>query len=352
MKAFAMLGLDRVGWIEKPRPECGPLDAIVRPIAVSPCTSDVHTVFEGALGDRRDMILGHEAVGEVVEVGALVRDFRPGDRVIVTAITPDWGSLEAQRGYAMHSGGMLAGWKFSNFKDGVFAEFFHVNEADANLAHLPEDMEPGAAAMLCDMMPTGLHAAELAEVQFGEDVAVIGIGPVGLMAVAGCRLRGAANIYAVGTRAKCREVAAAYGANHFLSYRDGDLAEQILAQTQGRGVDKVCIAGGGADTFDAAIRMVKPGGIVASVNYLGEGDFVNIPRADWGCGMAHKQIRGGLMPGGRLRAERLAAMVETGRIDPSLMITHRFHGFGHIEEALLLMKNKPADLIKPVVYLD
>lgn len=159
MKAFAMLGLDRVGWIEKPRPECGPLDAIVRPIAVSPCTSDVHTVFEGALGDRRDMILGHEAVGEVVEVGALVRDFRPGDRVIVTAITPDWGSLEAQRGYAMHSGGMLAGWKFSNFKDGVFAEFFQVNEADANLAHLPEDMEPGAAAMLCDMMPTGLHAA-------------------------------------------------------------------------------------------------------------------------------------------------------------------------------------------------
>ena len=185
MKAVAMLGLDRVGWIEKPRPECGPLDAIVRPIAVSPCTSDVHTVFEGALGDRRDMILGHEAVGEVVEVGALVRDFRPGDRVIVTAITPDWGSLEAQRGYAMHSGGMLAGWKFSNFKDGVFAEFFHVNEADANLARLPEDMEPGAAAMLCDMMPTGLHAAELAEVQFGEDVAVIGIGPVGLMAVAG-----------------------------------------------------------------------------------------------------------------------------------------------------------------------
>ena len=148
MKAFAMLGLDRVGWIEKPRPECGPLDAIVRPIAVSPCTSDVHTVFEGALGDRRDMILGHEAVGEVVEVGALVRDFRPGDRVIVTAITPDWGSLEAQAGYSMHSGGMLAGWKFSNFKDGVFAEFFHVNEADANLARLPEGVEPASAVML------------------------------------------------------------------------------------------------------------------------------------------------------------------------------------------------------------
>ena len=352
MKAFAMLRLGQVGWIEKPRPVCGPLDAVVRPIAVSPCTSDVHTVWEGALGDRHDMILGHEAVGEVVETGALVRDFRPGDRVVVTAITPDWGSQEAQRGYAMHSGGMLAGWKFSNFKDGVFAEYFHVNEADANLARLPAGMDPGVAAMLCDMMPTGLHAAELAEVQFGEDVAVIGIGPVGLMAVAGCRLRGAANIYAVGTRQVCRDAARVYGANHFLSYRDGDLAEQILAATNGRGVDKVCIAGGGVDTFDAAVRMVKPGGIVASVNYLGEGEFVKLPRAAWGCGMAHKQIRGGLMPGGRLRAERLAAMVMAGRIDPGLMLTHRFRGMAQIEQALLLMRDKPADLIKPVVYLD
>ena len=136
MKGFALLGMGKTGWIEKARPVCGALDAIVRPIAVSPCTSDVHTVWEGALGERKDLILGHEAVGEVVEVGSLVRDFVPGDRVIVTAITPDWGSEEAQRGFAMHSGGMLAGWKFSNYKDGVFAEFFHVNEADANLAKL------------------------------------------------------------------------------------------------------------------------------------------------------------------------------------------------------------------------
>ena len=67
------------------------------------------------------MILGHECCAEVVEVGSLVRDFKPGDRVLVPAITPDWNSLEAQAGYSMHSGGMLAGWKFSNFKDGVFA---------------------------------------------------------------------------------------------------------------------------------------------------------------------------------------------------------------------------------------
>lgn len=109
MKALARLGIGKTGWIERDVPMCGPMDAICRPIALAPCTSDIHTVWEGAIGDRKDMILGHEAVGEVVEVGELVKDFKPGDRVIVPAITPDWNSREAQAGYQMHSGGMLAG---------------------------------------------------------------------------------------------------------------------------------------------------------------------------------------------------------------------------------------------------
>ena len=192
MKGYAMLGIGRTGWIEKEVPVCGPNDALLRPIAVSPCTSDIHTVWEGAIGVRCDMILGHEAVGEVVETGSLVRDFKPGDRVIVPAITPDWSSVEAQAGYAMHSGGMLAGWKFSNIKDGVFAEYFHVNDADGNLAHLPDGLDPACAVMLSDMVPTGFHGAELAGVQYGDSVCVIGIGPVGLMAVAAAQLKGAA----------------------------------------------------------------------------------------------------------------------------------------------------------------
>ena len=147
------------------------------------------------------------------------------------------------------------------------------------------------------------------------------------------------------------DVAAKYGATDFLSYKNGDLAEQILDRTKGKGVDKVVVAGGTADTFDAAIRMVKPGGIIANVNYLGEGDFVKIPRTEWGCGMAHKQIRGGLMPGGRLRTERLLRLIETKRVDPSLLLTHKFYGFSHVEQALYLMKDKTPDLIKPVVRL-
>ncbi len=297
------------------------------------------------------MILGHEAVGRVVEVGSLVKDFKPGDRVIVPAITPDWASLQAQGGYSMHSGGMLAGWKFSNFKDGVFGELFHVNEADGNLALLPDSLDPAAAVMLSDMVPTGLHGVELADVQFGDTVCVIGIGPVGLMSVAGAAIRGASRLFAVGSRPNCVELAKEYGATDIINYRDGDIVKQVMELTKGQGVDRVVIAGGDNDTFAQAIDMLKPGGRIGNVNYLGSGDFVKIPRVEWGCGMGHKTIAGGLMPGGRLRMEKLASLMETGRLDPGKMLTHRFEGFEIMEKALMLMKDKPKDLIKPVVII-
>jgi len=351
MKGFAMLGIGKIGWIEKERPFCGPLDAICRPLALAPCTSDVHTVWAGAIGDRHDMILGHECIGEVVEVGAYVKDFKPGDRVIVPAITPDWGSLEAQSGYAQHSGGMLAGWKFSNFKDGVFAEFFHVNEADANLALLPEGINPAEAVMLVDMVVTGFHGAELAEVKLGDSVCVIGIGPVGLMSVAGANHMGASYIYAVGSRINCAEAAKFYGATDIINYKEGDIVEQVLAKTKGKGVDRVIIAGGDVDTFAQAVKILKPGGTIGSVNYLGEGETIGIPRVEWGVGMGHKKINAGLTPGGRLKMEKLVSLLETKKLDVSKLITHRFEGIENIEQALMLMKDKPANVIKPVVTI-
>lgn len=351
MKGFAMKKIGATGWVEKEIPSCGPMDAICKPVALAPCTSDIHTVWSGAIGERSDMILGHEAVGEIVEVGSLVRDFKVGDRVLVSAITPDWNSLEAQGGFAMHSGGMLAGWKFSNFKDGVFAEYFHVNDADGNLAHLPAEMDLGAAAMLADMVPTGFHGAELADISFGDNVAVIGIGPVGLMSVAASAIRGAAEIFAVGSRRNCIDLAVEFGATQIINYRQGDIVEQILDKTHGEGVDKVIVAGGDNATFAQAMEILKPGGIIGNVNYLGEGDTVPLPRVQWGCGMGHKQLRGGLMPGGRRRSERLARLVQTGRIHPEKLITHTFHGLENVEPALMLMKDKPRDLIKPLVLI-
>ncbi len=117
MKGFAMVDFGKVAWVEKDGPQPGPYDAIVKPLAVAPCTSDIHTVYEAAFPKEMcefSRILGHEAVGEIVEVGSRVKDFKPGNRVVVPAITPDWRTLDVQRGYHQHSGGMLAGWKFSN----------------------------------------------------------------------------------------------------------------------------------------------------------------------------------------------------------------------------------------------
>lgn len=352
MKGYAMLKIGSVGWVEKERPACGSMDAICKPLAIAICTSDVHTVWEGAVGERHDMILGHECCAEVVEVGADVKDFKPGDRVLVPAITPDWNSLEAQAGYAMHSGGMLAGWKFSNFKDGVFAEYFHVNDADGNLAHLPKEINVVDACMLSDMVPTGFHGVELADVQFGDVVLVIGIGPVGLMAVAGTNMRGAARIIAVGSRPVCVEAAKKYGASDVINYKNGPIEDQVMQLTDGKGVDRVIIAGGTVDTFASAVKALKPGGKIGSVNYLGSGDSIRIPRVEWGVGMGHKAIVGGLMPGGRLRMEKLGALVAAGKLDVSLLSTHVYEGWDKLPEALQIMKDKPADVIKPVVVLE
>ena len=352
MKGYAMLKIGESGWIEKDRPVCGPADAIVKPLAVAICTSDVHTLWEGAIGERHNMILGHEACGEVVEVGSLVKDFKPGDKVLIPAITPDWNSVEAQAGYSMHSGGMLAGWKFSNFKDGVFGEVFHVNDADGNLALLPSNIDPVDACMLSDMVPTGFHGAELADVQYGDSVLVIGIGPVGLMGVAGAALRGAARIIAVGTRPNCVEAAKKYGAEEFISYKNGPIDEQVLKMTNGKGVDKVIIAGGGVETFAEAVRSLKAGGKIGNVNYLGKGDYIQIPRVEWGVGMGHKAILGGLMPGGRLRMEKLGALVASGKLNVHHLVSHVFDGWENLEKALFMMRDKPADLIKPVVRIE
>lgn len=157
---------------------------------------------------------------------------------------------------------------------------------------------------------------------------------------------------AVGTRPVCVEAAKKYGASDFISYKNGPIDEQVLKMTNGKGVDKVVIAGGDCSTFEPAIKALKPGGKIGNVNYLGSGQYVNIPRVEWGVGMGHKQINGGLMPGGRLRMEKLGSLVSSGRLNVHHLVSHVFDGWDHLEEALFLMRDKPSDLIKPVVRIE
>ena len=210
-----------VGWLEIPKPQIqNPYDAILEPVAVSPCTSDVHSaranmaggnaasnLILGKTGQKRpDIVLGHEAVGRVVEVGALVTDFKVGDVVSVPCVTPNWLTLEVQNGWYQHSGGQ-AGGRFTSLRDhGVFGEYFRIPFADMNLARIPEGVSLAAGVMATDMITTGFSAVEMAEVAYGDTVVVIGIGPVGLMSVAGAALRGAGRIIAVGGREVTREL--------------------------------------------------------------------------------------------------------------------------------------------------
>ena len=347
MKAFVMKSIDAVGFMEKPIPKPGPNDAVIKTTKALICTSDSHTVH-GAIGPRENLTLGHEAVGVVHAVGGAVRMFKPGDRVVVGAITPDWGALASQAGHSSQSAGPLGGWKFANVKDGVFAEYFHVNEADANMALIPNDLADESAVYCCDMMSTGFMAAENGEIPIGGTVAVFALGPIGLMAVAGAKLRGAGLVIGVDSVPGRQELARAYGADVIVDFTKQDAVARIMELTGGVGVDCAIEALGAETSFQNCVKVTKPGGTISNAGYHGKGDFVGIPRLDWGVGMAEKTIRTGLCPGGRLRMERLLRILQSGQVDPTRMTTHTF-AFDELERAFHVMDKKLDGVIKPLI---
>ncbi|WP_316528812.1 NAD(P)-dependent alcohol dehydrogenase [Kitasatospora brasiliensis] len=347
MKAFVMKEIGRVGFLEKPVPRPGPNDAVVRTTRALICTSDSHTV-QGGIGPRENLTLGHEAVGVVHEVGGEVKDFKPGDRVLVGAITPDWGDLNSQNGHPSQSGGALGGFQFANLKDGVFAEYFHVNDADANLAKIPESISDADAVYCADMLSTGFMGAEHGAIPIGGTVAVVAQGPVGLMATAGARLRGAGLIIGVESVPSRQKLARTYGADEIVDFTKEDVVERIMELTGGQGVDTAIEALGADVTFQTCVKVTKPGGTVSNTGYFGEGEFVRIPRVEWGVGMADKTIATGLCPGGRLRMERLLRILAGGRVDPSHLTTHEFR-FDDMERAFEVSDKKLEDVVKVMI---
>ena len=347
MKAFVMKQIGQVGFMDKPIPEPGPNDAVIRTSKALICTSDSHTVG-GGIGPRTNLTLGHEAVGVVHAVGSEVKAFRPGERVVVGAITPDWGHPAAQNGYPSQTGGPLGGWKFANVKDGVFAEYFHVNDADANLAKIPDDVPDEVAVYCCDMLSTGFMGAENGNIPIGGTVAVLAQGPVGLMSTVGARLQGAGLVIGVESVPSRQKLARVYGADEIVDFTKEDVVDRVMELTDGEGVDTAIEALGADITFQTAIKITKPGGTVSNTGYFGEGEFVSIPRVEWGVGMADMTIATGLCPGGRLRMERLLRVLQGGRVDPTQMTTHTFR-FDEMERAFEVADKKLDDVIKPLI---
>ena len=344
MKTFVMKGIGKTAFMTKPIPRAGPNEAVIKTTRALVCTSDVHTLH-GAIGDRKDLTFGHEAVGVIHELGSEVKGFNIG--VAVNAITPCYKCLNCLRGFTSQCTEMLGGWKFANIKDGTFAEYFHVNDAEANLAPIPQSVPDEAAVYTTDMMSTGFMGAERAAIPLGGTVAVFALGPVGLMATVGAKLLGAGLIVGIDCVQERLELARHFGADITVDYTQNNPVDEIMRIT-GSGVDSAIECLGGQVTFEACVKATRPGGTISVTGYFGKGDYVNIPRLDWGVGMSDKTIRTGLCPGGRERMERLLRLIETGKVDPTPLTTHTFD-FDEVDKAFHLMETKEDRIIKPLV---
>lgn len=338
------------GWLEKEIPEPGPFEALCSPVAVLPCTSDVHNAkFRKAYPNR---ILGHEGVGRVEKVGEFVTDIKPGDIVAIPAVTPIWRGKEIAEGLHEHVGGFLGSRYLSSKLDGTFGEYFIIPDADMNLARVPEGVSIDAASLVGDMITTGFSGVEGANIQFGDTVLVVGIGPVGLMSVAGTVLHGAGRVIAVGHRERTKDLARHYGATDIIDYTEGDVDKQVLELTGGEKVDRVILAGGDEDILAKAYRVVRCGGNISNVAGYDFSSSYVLPVASAQCLVNHVTLTGRLCAGGRRRLEKLMALIQNGRLDPTPLITHRFNGFDKIEDGFNLMGDlRTPDVIKPIVYV-
>jgi threonine dehydrogenase-like Zn-dependent dehydrogenase len=205
------------------------------------------------------------------------------------------------------------------------------------------------AVYCADMLSTGFVAAENANIPIGGTVAIFAQGPVGLMATAGARLRGAGLIIVVDGIASRLEMGKHFGADVAIDLTKGDPVQRILELTEGGlGVDSAIEALGNPVSFANCVSVTKPGGTISNVGYHGKGDTVPIPREAWGVGMAEKTIRTALCPGGRLRMQRLLAILKSGRVDPTPLTTHTFR-FDQLAPAFEMMDKKTDNVIKPLI---
>lgn len=348
MKAFVMPEVGRTEIVEKPVPEPGPNDVIVKTTHALICTSDVHTV-KGALPVAPGVTLGHEALGTVHAIGSAVTGFTEGQRVAVNAVTPCYECRYCQSGYTSQCGGPLGGYQYTAQRDGNMAEYFVVPHAKANLAPIPDDLSSEAAVYACDMLSTGFMGAEHCYLRLGDTAAVFAQGAVGLSATIGLSLLGASRIFAVESIPRRQELAREYGATDVIDFTQGDAVEQIMDATGGEGVDAAVEAFGFPQTWEGCLRVTKAGGRVSNIGYHGENpNPLPVPLDAFGLGMADKSIHTGLCPGGNDRMQRIFALIRTGRFDPTRMTTHTF-GFDEVGEGFRMMQNKQDGIIKPLI---
>lgn len=352
MKAAVFVDKNRIVLDEKPIPDIGPLDALLRITTTTICGTDVH-ILRGEYPVAKGLIVGHEPVGVIEKLGAQVQGFHEGQRVIAGAITPSGHSNACLCGCSSQDGvdtahgfKAIGGWKFGNIIDGCQAEYVRVPDAMANLSPIPDQLSDEQVLMCPDIMSTGFSGAERGGVTLGDTVAVLALGPIGLCAVAGARLLGATTIIGVDTVAERISVARRMGADHIVDFRQGYVVEQIMALTDGRGVDVAIEALGTQATFEAALRVLRPGGTLSSLGVYSAD--LRIPQGPFAAGLGDYRIITTLCPGGKERMRRLMAVVASGRVDVSPLVTHRMR-LDDIEAAYELFAHQRDGVMKVAI---
>src|SRR5262249_11602273 len=266
------------------------------------------------------LILGHEPVGVIEALGpGLEALYTPGQRVIVGAITPCGQCFYCLNGVHSQCGGGIGGWRLRKTRHGGWAEYLLVPDARANLAPIPDDLSDEAVVLCPDIFSTGLSGAESGNIRIGDAVAVFAQGPIGLCATVGAKLKGASLIIGIDSNAERLAVARRLGANITLDIRDGDPIPEIKRLTDGRGVDVAIEALGRQETFENALRAIRPGGTLSSLGVY-SGKLV-APYEAFYAGLGDQKIVTTLCPGGKELMRRLTDMVANHRVALSAPLT-------------------------------
>lgn len=347
MQAAVFHGIDDVRIEQVPKPKARAGEAVIRITATTICGTDVHIV-KGEYPVRRGLILGHEPVGIIEELGdGLDDEFAVGQRVIAGAITPCGQCFYCLNGAHAQCHGPLGGWRFGNTINGAWAEYLLVPDARANLATVPDGLSDEEVLMLPDIASTGIAGAESGRVRIGDSVAIFAQGPIGLCATVGARLRGAGVIIAVDPIEARREMARRFGATVVLDPTRIDPVAEIRALTGGRGVDVAIEALGRQETFDMCLRATRAGGVVSSLGVY-SGKIAASPEA-LHAGLGDQTIVTTLCPGGKERMRRLIEMVAHERIDFSPLVTHRF-ALADLPQALALFAAQRDGVLKVALF--
>ena len=346
MRATVFHGPGDIRVDEVPRPLAGVGEAVIRVTTTTICGTDVHIV-KGEYPVRPGLIIGHEPVGVIEELGPGVSGYEIGQRVLVGAITPCGQCRACLAGHLSqcgHGGGFeaLGGWRFGNTIDGAQAEYLLVPSAQANLTLIPDGVTDEQVVLLTDIASTGFSGAESGNVRIGDAVVVFALGPIGLCAVAGARLMGASLIIGVDSDPVRLEMAKRMGADVALDFTQVDVVAEVKRLTGG-GADVTIEALGTQGTFENALRCLRPGGTLSSLGvYSGK---LEMPYDAFSAGLGGHRIVTTLCPGGKERMRRLIATVESGRFDPLPLITHRF-ALDDIVEAYDLFSNRREGVLK------